>query len=79
MKIMNIFFGATNPSIPQDFNLDKQLYKGVYEYNDLDYDYQYVKGFKSTLNVQYVTTNNNQENSGALPDFLIFWNDFFIF
>ncbi|AXT21098.1 outer membrane protein assembly factor [Flavobacteriaceae bacterium AU392] len=72
-------FGATDPSIPQDFNLDKQLYKGVYEYNDLDYYYQYVKGFKSTLNVQYVTTNNNQENSATLPDFLIFWNDFLYF
>lgn len=72
-------FGATDPSIPQDFNLDKQLYKGVYEYNDLDYYYQYVKGFKSTLNVQYVTANNNQQNSSTLPDFLIFWNDFLYF
>lgn len=72
-------FGATDPSIPQDFNLDKILYKGVYEYNDLDYDFQYVKGFKSTLNVQYVTANANQEASGTLPEFFIFWNDFLYF
>lgn len=63
--------GATNANIPQDFNVDKRLFKGVYEYNGLDYNYQYVEGFKSTFNFQYVISS-----SATLPDFLIGWNDF---
>jgi len=72
-------FGATDPSIPQDFGLDKKLLKGVYEYNDLDYDYQHVEGFKNTLNTQYVTVTGGQENENILPDFFIFWNDILYF
>lgn len=72
-------FGATDPSIPQDFNLDKLLFKNVYEYNDLDYYYQHVEGFKNTLNLQYVTVVSGQENGGTLPDFFIFWNDLLYF
>ena len=45
--------------------------KFIYEYNGLDAYYQYVKGFKSTLNVQYVTANDE-----TLPNFIIWWNDF---
>lgn len=63
--------GATNPDIPQDFNVDKRLFKAVYEYNSLDYFYQYVSGFKSTFNFQYVISDDM-----TLPDFLIGWNDF---
>jgi hypothetical protein len=63
--------GATNPSTPQAFNVDKQLYKGIYEYNGLDYFYQYISGFKSTFNFQYVISS-----AVTLPDFLIGWNDF---
>ncbi len=64
-------FGATAPGVPTDFNVDKNLLKFVYEYNGLDYYYQYTSGFKSTLNVQYVTSNDE-----TLPDFAIWWNDF---
>ena len=63
--------GATNPSTPQAFNVDKHLYKGIYEYNGLDYFYQYISGFKSTFNFQYVISS-----AVTLPDFLIGWNDF---
>ena len=63
--------GATNPSTPQAFNVDKQLYKGIYEYNGLNYFYQYISGFKSTFNFQYVISS-----TVTLPDFLIGWNDF---
>ncbi|MFT5750638.1 MAG: outer membrane protein assembly factor BamA [Flavobacteriales bacterium] len=63
--------GATNPSIPQDFNIDKELYKAIYEYNGLDYSYQFTSGFKSTFNFQYVISSD-----ATLPDFLIGWNDF---
>lgn len=67
-------FGATSPTVPQRLNVKKLLYKLIYEYNNLNYDYQYVSGFKSTFNFQYVTSRNNE-----LPEFLIGWNDFFYF
>ena len=70
---------ALAENIPIAFNLDKKLLKLVYEYNGLDYYYQYVDGFQSTLNVQYVTVNQNQEGANTLPNFFIFWNDFLYF
>lgn len=63
--------GATDPTVPQDFNVNKLLVKGVYEYDGLDYYYQYISGFKSTFNIQHVTANDE-----TLPDFTIWWNDF---
>ena len=67
-------FGATNPNVPQALNVHKWLLKGIYEYNKLDYFYQYVSGFKSQFVFQYVTST-----SDMLPDFFIGWNDFFLF
>ena len=66
--------GITNPSIPQQLNLNKMLFKMVYAYNSLDYFYQYVNGFKSVLYAQFVFTENDFQN-----DFYIFWNDFFYY
>jgi hypothetical protein len=66
--------GVTNPSIPQPLNLNKTLFKLVYTFDDLDYFYQYVSGFKSVLYAQYVLTENDYQN-----DFYIFWNDFFYY
>ncbi len=66
--------GATADDTPQDFDVDKLLYKLIYEYNNLDYDFQYVSGFKSTANFQYVISTED-----VLPDFLIGWNDFFYY
>lgn len=63
--------GATDTNVPQDLNVHKLLYKTIYEYNHINYYYQYLDGFKSTFNFQYVTTTN-----GTLPEFLIGWNDF---
>ena len=63
--------GATADNIPQDFDVNKLLYKLIYEYDNLDYYYQYVSGFKSTFNLQYVISTEN-----VLPDFIIGWNDF---
>jgi outer membrane protein assembly factor BamA len=67
-------FGATSEGVPTDFNVDKNLVKFVYDYNGLDYYYQYIEGFRSVLNVQYVTANDE-----TLPDFAIWWNDFHYF
>ncbi len=63
--------GATAPDVPRDFNVNKLLYKLIYQYDNLDYDYQYVSGFKSVLNMQYVISTED-----VLPDFIIGWNDF---
>lgn len=63
--------GATGEGVPTDFDVNKLLFKLIYEYNNLDYDFQYVSGFKSTLNLQYVISTEN-----VLPDFIIGWNDF---
>ena len=63
--------GATDASVPQDLNVRKLLYKAIYEYTNINYYYQYLAGFKSTLNFQYVTTTD-----GTLPEFVIGWNDF---
>ena len=63
--------GATDTNVPQDLNVHKLLYKAIYEYSHINYYYQYLEGFKSTFNFQYVTTTN-----GTLPEFVIGWNDF---
>ncbi|TSE07812.1 MULTISPECIES: POTRA domain-containing protein [Aquimarina] len=63
--------GVTAEGIPQDFDVNKLLFKLIYEYDNLNYDYQYVSGFKSTFNLQYVISTEN-----VLPDFVIGWNDF---
>jgi len=67
-------FGATNPDVPLELNVHKLLYKGIYEYNNLDYFYQYVSGFRSIFNFQYV-----RSTSEMLPSFLIGWNDLYYF
>ncbi|WP_010180031.1 POTRA domain-containing protein [Aquimarina agarilytica] len=66
--------GATDSNVPTDFNVDKLLYKFIYEYNNLTYNFQYVSGFKSLLNFQYV-----KSTEGVLPSFIIGWNDFFYY
>lgn len=66
--------GATNPNVPLELRVNKWLAKGLYEYNNLNYFYQYISGFRSVLNFQYVTSTNDM-----LPDFFIGWNDFFLF
>lgn len=63
--------GATAPDIPLQLTVKKLLYKLIYEYDGIRYDYQYQEGFKSTFNFQYVTSRDE-----ILPEFLIGWNDF---
>lgn len=70
----SFLFGATNTQVPQELNVDKHLIKLIYEYNDLEYFYQYLEGFRSQLNFQYVGSTNIN-----LPEFLIGFNDFAYF
>ncbi|MUU78779.1 BamA/TamA family outer membrane protein [Winogradskyella endarachnes] len=64
--------GATDPNVPQALVVRKMLYKLIYDYNALNYDYQSVDGFRSLLNFQYVHARDDSQ----LPGFLIGWNDF---
>ncbi|MCM4172053.1 outer membrane protein assembly factor [Arenibacter sp. TNZ] len=67
----NYITGATSPNVPQDLKVDKYLYKLIYSYENIEYDYHYRSGFSSVLNFQYVKSPD--EN---LPEFLIGFNDF---
>ncbi|MEM9001119.1 MAG: outer membrane protein assembly factor [Bacteroidota bacterium] len=63
--------GSTDPDVPQELNVDKYLFKLIYNFDNITYYYQYLSGFKSTLNLQYVNTTDEQ-----LPAFAIGFNDF---
>ncbi|WP_420320476.1 POTRA domain-containing protein [Flagellimonas sp.] len=66
--------GTTDPNVPQQLNVNKYLYKLIYNYDAIEYYYQYLSGFKSSLNFQYV-----HSTSQMLPDFIIGFNDFSYF
>jgi len=66
--------GATNPNVPLALDVDKHLFKLIYNFDSLKYYYQYLEGFRSTLNFQYVGSSDS-----ALPEFLIGFNDFAYF
>lgn len=66
--------GDTAQEIPQFLDVDKKLLKVVYKYDNLNYYYQYISGFKSIFYGQYVTSNNSFQDN-----FLIAWNDFFYY
>ena len=63
--------GATNPQVPLNLNVDKHLFKLIYDYDGLDYFYYFVEGFRSQLNFQYVGSSE-----ASLPEFFIGFNDF---
>ncbi|WP_238719042.1 POTRA domain-containing protein [Pelagihabitans pacificus] len=66
--------GATDPDVPQALKVDKHLIKLIYNFDAVSYEYQYLSGFRSSLNFQYVGTSNQ-----VLPPFLIGFNDFAYF
>ncbi|WP_133674468.1 POTRA domain-containing protein [Maribacter caenipelagi] len=66
--------GATSAGVPLSLNVDKHLFKFIYDFNSLDYFYHYLEGFRSQLNLQYVGSTNSN-----LPEFLIGFNDFTYF
>jgi outer membrane protein assembly factor BamA len=67
----NYLFGATQDNVPLALNVDKHLFKLIYDYDNVDYFYHYLDGFRSNLNFQYVGSSD-----AALPEFLIGFNDF---
>jgi outer membrane protein assembly factor BamA len=66
--------GATQSDIPQKLNVNKHLIKLIYGFEDIEYYYQYLNGFRSTLNFQYVGSTDDN-----LPKFLIGFNDFIFY
>lgn len=66
--------GEIAADIPRKLNLNKVLFKGVYVFDNLTYYNHYISGFKTSLQTQFVTTENNYQHH-----FLIAWNDFFYF
>lgn len=64
-------FGTTSPEVPLALNVNKHLIKFSYNYNNVNYEFQYLEGFKSFLNFQYVGSSDS-----TLPEFLIGFNDF---
>ncbi|WP_317194099.1 POTRA domain-containing protein [Hyunsoonleella ulvae] len=67
-------FRGENINNRPELNVKKWLAKFIYEYNNLNYFYQYVSGFRSLFNFKYVTSTDD-----TLPDFHIAWNDFFYY
>ena len=67
-------FGSTDPNVPQELKVDKWLTKLLYTYDNINYFYYYLDGFKSSLNLQYV-----QSNDGNLLPFWLGFNDFTFF
>ncbi|TAI48228.1 outer membrane protein assembly factor [Flagellimonas allohymeniacidonis] len=67
-------FGVTSPEVPQNLRVNKHLLKLIYDYDGLRYYYQYLEGFRSTLNLQYVNSSDMR-----LPEFWIGFNDFSYF
>ncbi|NVK52768.1 MAG: outer membrane protein assembly factor [Flavobacteriaceae bacterium] len=70
----NYVSGTTSPSIPQELDINKTMFKFVYGYNNLTYHYQYIDGFKNELYTQMITSKNNFQD-----EFFVAWNDFFYF
>lgn len=67
----NYLSGATSTEVPQSLKVNKHLYKLIYNFDNIQYYYQYLSGFKSALNLQYVGSSD-----ANLPDFWIGFNDF---
>jgi len=59
--------GATAIDVPDALRVDKYLVKTIYNYDGINYDYQYLQGFRNTLNIQYVKSADESQ----LPEFVI--------
>ncbi len=66
--------GFADNFIGETIDINKIILKFLYEYNDLDYKYQYVDGLKNVLTLQQNFTNNDIQS-----DFLAWWNDIMFF
>lgn len=63
-------FGNTPVGVPLKLDLNKLLFKMIYDLDKLTYTYQYVSGLRNLLTLQSVKSNNDTQS-----DFYIGWND----
>lgn len=63
--------GAIDATIPMNLDINKQLFKLQYTYDNLKYNYFKISGYKSNLTLQYVISKNSFQEK-----FVIGWNDF---
>ncbi|MET2984102.1 POTRA domain-containing protein [Aureibaculum conchae] len=70
----NYLNGTVSQNTPLSLDLNKLLYKLIYTYDNLSYNYQYLDGFKSQFYGQLVKSDEMKNDN-----FLIAWNDFFYF
>lgn len=66
--------GFLDGFIEEDIEVNKTIFKFLYEYNNLDYNYQYVKGIKNVFTLQQHFTDHDFQS-----DFLTWWNDVMYF
>jgi len=66
--------GVLNSDVQERIEIDKVIVKLLYEYNNLDFTYQYVSGIKNIFNLQQHFTNNDIQ-----PSYLAGWNDIMYF
>ena len=66
--------GGLPDGVPRKLDIDKWLFKLVYDFDKLKYHYQYVDGFRSLFIGQMVTSKNEFQD-----DFFIGWNDFYFY
>ena len=64
--------GATSPNVPQSLKVNKYLLKTIYNYDAITYFYQYLDGYRSTFNLQFVKSADEAQ----LPEFIIGFADF---
>jgi len=63
--------GFESTLVPQSFELDKLLFKTVFEHNKVNYEFERQEGIKNITYAQFITSADE-----TLPDFTILWNDF---
>ena len=66
--------GYVDTTIAEEIDVNKFILKFLYEYNTLDFNYQYVKGIKNVFTLQQHFTDNDFQS-----DFLAWWNDIMLF
>ncbi len=66
--------GVNPPNTPAGFSSDKIMFSAGYDYDRLNYSYQYVKGFRSVFTAQSISSKNPIQD-----DFVIGWNDFLFY
>ena len=66
--------GFLAPGVATAVKVNKVILKMMYEYNTLNFEYQYVSGIKNVFTLQQHFTDNTVQ-----PDYLVGWNDILYF